>query len=172
MSYFQYFSIHELSVCYYQMCFALLNRLFMSVCARRVIGRSRFCPRWCRGSLRWTTCWRTAQMAVPSPPCCTFTVPPSSAWEVQKPAKPSTLLSKKYYATLRGNSVRELLNQNQPYSLTHAVTVHSFIIIVHRAAVEIKGRTVQLFYGLVCIMVLESRFRYSSVFFGENYTVK
>ncbi len=40
-----------------------------------------------------------------------------------------TLLSTKYYALLRGNSVRELLNQNQPYLLTHAV-------IVHRSAVE------------------------------------
>ncbi len=74
----------------------LLSDVFCStesfVCSRRVIGRSRFCPRWCRGYLRWTTCWRTAQMAVPSPPCCTFTVPPSSAWEVQKPAKPSKIL--------------------------------------------------------------------------------
>ncbi len=68
--------------------------------------------------------------------------------------------------------MRELLNQNNHIHLHMLLPVHSFIIIVHRAAVEIKGRTVQLFYGLVCIMVLESRFRYSSVFFGENYTVK
>ncbi len=38
--------------------------------------------------------------------------------------------------------------------------------------IYIRGGTVQLFHGSVCITVLESRFRYSSVCLGKNYTVK
>ncbi len=34
----------------------------------------------------------------------------------------------------------------------------------------IRGGTVQLFHGSVCITVLESRFPYGSVCLGKNYT--
>ncbi len=41
-----------------------------------------------------------------------------------------------------------------------------------KTAILIRGGTVQLFHGSVCIVVLESRFRYGSVSLWKNYTVK
>lgn len=90
--YFFVVCFHILNIYYGKLlnAFGLQDICFTYVCLscpRPVIERSRFCPNLFPGSPRWTTCWKTAQMAVPSLPCCTFTAPLSSTWRVRTPAK-------------------------------------------------------------------------------------